>query len=1079
MEKKYIEILTHSPRNLSWSHRYYKNGDIILDYSLNSGRERKIFIAYVEDSWQSYEVVLKIEDDLIISHECNCYYHTRKNACGHVLCAGYFYCDFIQEYEELNDFDIDSINLMRLKAHNALVIKKELDFSRDLFTEGVSHDVLDFELKLAQGRFHLEFEIKEKVKKSHAYLYGDYMYGEPTEADEDSLGELSVALKIGDEKMYVVKSIPNLLSSIRYNRRSAYGKFLTLVHDISIFDQATQDVLPLLQSMVSSEVEVSKEFQLTSENYKKFFELFSKLPREYTNTSVNEEPLVVDIDVEVMDDFYNLSLTSYIPYDSDSEAFYQVEKMKGKNYLLTRFVTDSPLVHKVIGYLTRVESMLVDEEMLRSLKRALHGNHDIRLIGTEKFDGMDIEGQKLYIDVQGDKLELRLKLETSQGEVINLFDTDQFDRIPQESLHVYNQLLTLNHERIDDALTLSLLDAQTFHFLELGLEFLKDSVDVYASDSLKNISRPTPLSINIGIKLKSGLLEVDVNSLQVSSKDLNEVLKQYKRKKKYHRLANGTILNLQSKDLADLAELTERLKLDYNKLQSKQSLPLFRAFQLEQGQKQYDSIEFNADSSLANFTQRFEHSNIEDIKLVKRFDSILKPYQILGVKWLTLLAQSGLNGILADDMGLGKTIQVIAYLEGQKRKQQSLIVCPASLMYNWAEEFIKFNSPLKVLCISGNQSVRENLVKDIENYDVIVTTYDYIRQDEELYKDIQFESFIIDEAQYIKNPTTKTAKTVKGIQSFHRIALSGTPIENRLSELWSIFDFLMPGYLYNYSYFRKHFDKPISIDKDEKAIAGLKSLVEPFILRRTKKEVLSELPDKLVKVLGFDFNDQEKEIYQAKLAQGNQEVGQILGMEKPDKLQILKILGELRQICCDPRLLFEGFDKISTKMKGCLEIIDSVMDRQEKVLIFSSFTSTLDLLEESLVQHGIPYFKLTGSTSKEERRRLIHLFQNDETPVFLMSLKAAGVGLNLTVAQNVIHFDPWWNVSAENQATDRAHRIGQESAVNVYKLIMRDSIEEKIVDLQAQKQELSDIFIEGSTGSFASMSKDDILDLFR
>ncbi|MCD8029047.1 MAG: DEAD/DEAH box helicase [Erysipelotrichaceae bacterium] len=405
------------------------------------------------------------------------------------------------------------------------------------------------------------------------------------------------------------------------------------------------------------------------------------------------------------------------------------------------------------------------------------------------------------------------------------------------------------------------------------------------------------------------------------------------------------------------------------------------------------------------------------------------------------LRDCGFNGILADDMGLGKTLQVIDLLESIDSALPSIVVCPSSLVYNWESEVHKFSKKLHVGCIVKSQDNRKQMIQAYQEYDLLVTSYDYMRRDYKLYEGKTFEYVILDEAQYIKNQKTLNARTVKKLQSNSRLALTGTPIENSLAELWSIFDFLMPQYLFNYHYFVTHYENDIVKNHDKEKTKQLKKLVSPFILRRNKKDVLPELPDKIEKTQLISFDDEEYKIYLANLAQVNSDLQEILNQEKVDNIAILSMLTKLRQLCCEPRLVYENIHTPSSKLMACMEIIENIKESNQKILLFSSFTSMLDLIAEQLNLKGISYYMLTGQTSKEKRKDLVDRFQNDSTTVFLISLKAGGTGLNLTAAQMVIHYDPWWNVSAQNQATDRAYRIGQTNKVQEIKLVMKDSVE--------------------------------------
>ena len=337
---------------------------------------------------------------------------------------------------------------------------------------------------------------------------------------------------------------------------------------------------------------------------------------------------------------------------------------------------------------------------------------------------------------------------------------------------------------------------------------------------------------------------------------------------------------------------------------------------------------------------------------------------------------------------------------------------------------------------------------------------------------------MIDEAQYIKNHTTAASKSVKIIQSKHRFALTGTPIENRLSELWSIFDYLMPGFLYGYEVFRKELETPIVKHKDDAASAKLKKMVAPFILRRLKGDVLRDLPEKIEEIRYARLEDKQQKLYDGQVVH-MQEIlaGQDADDFQKNKLLILAELTKIRQICCDPGLLFERYEGGSSKREACVELIQSAIEGEHKILVFSQFTSMLELLEQDLRREAISYYKITGATPKEKRVELVNAFNSDATPVFLISLKAGGTGLNLTGADVVIHYDPWWNQAVQNQATDRAHRIGQTRVVSVYKLIAKDTIEEKIVKMQESKRDLADSILSGDSGGITQMSRDELMEL--
>ena len=619
-----------------------------------------------------------------------------------------------------------------------------------------------------------------------------------------------------------------------------------------------------------------------------------------------------------------------------------------------------------------------------------------------------------------------------------------------------------------------------YDFITRVLPSLNNDCEIYISEEIKQMNKPKNMKLNIGVRLQNDLLKIDINSINVDKEEIKDILYAFQHKKNYHRLKNGEFINLDDDSIKDLDLLFNDLNIEYNDLKDGEvEVDKYHSLYLENFMNS-SSLHFNRDQHFQDLISHIEEKDPEDIQVPQNYSKILRDYQVQGFKWLKTMSEYGFGGILADDMGLGKTLQVMTLIEdGIGENHVSLVVAPATLIYNWQDEIKKFSKKLKTVCITGNIAQRKKLIESIPEYDIVITSYDYIRRDYELYKDYQFYYFILDEAQYIKNQSTKNAQTVKLINGKYRFALTGTPIENSLAELWSIFDFLMPQYLYNYHHFKETYEIPIIKNEDQQKQAKLKQLVEPFILRRTKKEVLTELPDKIENNVIIPFTPEEEKVYLANLSTINSELQSAIQVNHIDKIQILAMMTRLRQLCCDQRILYKDIIEPSSKLKACMDIIETAKENNQKVLLFSSFTKSLDLIEAELRKKDISYYVLTGSTTKIKRHQLVNAFQNDQTTVFLISLKAGGTGLNLTSASTVIHYDPWWNMSAQNQATDRAYRIGQTNNVQVYKLIMKNSIEEKIQKLQEQKQDLSNMFIENNKGSITQMSTADIIDLFK
>ena len=417
-------------------------------------------------------------------------------------------------------------------------------------------------------------------------------------------------------------------------------------------------------------------------------------------------------------------------------------------------------------------------------------------------------------------------------------------------------------------------------------------------------------------------------------------------------------------------------------------------------------------------------------------------------------------------------------LPGPARSGVSLVICPASLVYNWGEELRRFAPRLKTGLVTGTKKERSRIIEDYRRYDVLVTSYDLLKRDIYSYKGKSFRFEIIDEAQYIKNHTTAAAKSVKLISAQTRFALTGTPIENRLSELWSIFDYLMPGFLYSYARFQADIEQPVVKSENEETMQRLRRMVSPFILRRRKEDVLRDLPEKLEEVRYAGMEAKQRKLYDGQVIRMKADMSRKSESDfRRNRLQILAELTRIRQICCDPSLILENYDGGSAKREVCMELIRGVIEGEHKALVFSQFTSMLELLEKDLKREGIDYYKITGATLKERRLEMVKEFNENTVPVFLISLKAGGTGLNLIGADVVIHYDPWWNVAAQNQATDRTHRIGQTRVVTVYKLIAKGTIEERILEMQQNKEKLAEDILSGENIASSTISREDLLDL--
>ena len=612
-----------------------------------------------------------------------------------------------------------------------------------------------------------------------------------------------------------------------------------------------------------------------------------------------------------------------------------------------------------------------------------------------------------------------------------------------------------------------------------------------STENFKSKQIKKPKIGTIGVKIENNLLSVDLSKININTQELQDIMKKYQLKKKYHRLKDGSFLNLEeSKDIEFLDKLVTGMDLEYKDLEKETiKLPVSRSLYLNELLKKEQITNTTKNAEFKKIINDLEQDNInEEIKIPDSMENILRDYQKIGFKWLKVLDSYHFGGILADDMGLGKTLQVLSiivdYMQNNKEQRKAtLVVSPSSLALNWLAEAKKFAPEIKAKVVRGNANERKKIISEIPNYDLVITSYDLLKRDIKLYEEANynFRYIIADEAQYMKNSTTQNAKAIKQLNAEARFALTGTPIENSLSELWSIFDFIMPGYLFSYKKFKTLYEAPIVKENDEQAMNKLKMLIAPFILRRNKKDVLTELPEKTITVLNNQMTEEQEAIYMSYLSQVKEDVANeinINGFER-SQIKILAALTRLRQICCHPGLFIKNYVGESGKLTQCMEIIEDAIEAGHKILLFSSYTSMFEIIEKEIKKRHINYFKLTGSTKVDERINLVDEFNSKpDIKIFLISLKAGGTGLNLTGADMVIHYDPWWNQSAENQATDRAYRIGQKNNVQVYKLITSNSIEEKIYELQQKKATLIDNMLDTKTSFINKFSKEEIMSLF-
>lgn len=951
--------------------------------------------------------------------------------------------------------------------------------------------------------------------------------------------KLSVDFKIGTGKKYVIKDLLEFARLIRQGELFQYGKNLKFFHEPEAFTSESRSMLAFIMQRIE---EYEYHFHCVQDSTYRFQTMKALRYLPLSPTAVDMF-LNMMIGHTLQFDLDNHIRPIYVT-DGDPELTLELKAEDSDTYHLTIedclilsgartfWILKDKILYRcseafkkdMQPYLTelnrqKIREITLSEKQLRpfygSVLKHLEAHTDFHTEGVDLTDYEPPEAHfSIYLDNPAENIisctayarygEETFSLATPISCEDGFRDASMENRI-LTAIQTYFQPAAVSGNEdspvADADFIISHDDQAAFLFLEQGLPHFYELAEVFISSNMKRIRILSAPRTAVGVSVSNGLLEIDIHSDSLPYEELAGILNSYRRRQKYYKLKSGEFLKLENNSLSVLSELADGLRLSEQAIRGGRiSVPLYRASYI-------DAVLTSHNSDIQSHRDRYFKSLIRDMKSVADSDyevpdamkPILRDYQKTGYRWLCTIAQLGFGGILADDMGLGKTLQIITLLEHARLEAisktvdltdtashtacpppVSLIVCPSSLVYNWDSEIEHFAPNLKTLLITGTAQERQELLTHYADYDVLITSYDMLKRDIASYDNLHFHFQIIDEAQYIKNHRTQAARSVCSIHSVTRFALTGTPIENRLSELWSIFEYLMPGFLYPYAYFRSELEQPIVENKDQIAATRLQQLVRPFIMRRLKTDVLKELPDKLEHAVYAQMTDEQNKLYTANTLKLQKDLEQQSdSMFKTSKIQILAELTKLRQLCCDPSLIYQNYHGGSAKLDTCIQLIENAMAGGHKILLFSQFTSMLDVIERRLKAERILYYRLDGSTKSEQRTRLVNAFNENKIPVFLISLKAGGTGLNLTGADIVIHYDPWWNAAAQNQATDRAHRIGQTHTVTVYKLIARHTIEEKILELQENKKTLSDQILSEKGVTASQLTKEALLKLLQ
>ncbi len=907
-----------------------------------------------------------------------------------------------------------------------------------------------------------------------------------------------VSFRLGKTRMYVIRDLAAFYDDMTKGTTKEYGKHFNFLHDEANFNDESKAYLHFFMSNFAAEQKNAnvlteiKHMHLSPRMLDEFVSLF-----EDRKIQTDDEQLIIANKNPDFQLYLKKSGASYVMRLANSD--FKILKGYKRIYIKRDdrlYACDESFTDDCADFLSAIskkEQISVSADDMQAFYNnvLLRISRHINIRSQEELSDFIPKPlvASLYLDTdRTGRITSELKFRYGEEEY-NAFDEARSLKTVgnlREELLIKTVLMNY-FDAVDSTAMLAYIDRddeRVYTLLSEGLPRLKKYAQIFVTDKFKAIRlRPAP-QIGVGVKLNSELLSINILMDGPEKRELSGILESYRQKKKYHRLRDGSFLSLEQGALSEFTALSDGLKITKKDLDNENiEVPLFRALYLDNVLKDSAYLKYERGGDFKEMVMSVRDFKDTNYAVPESLKNVLRNYQKHGYRWLKTLHSYGFCGILADDMGLGKTLEVLTLLLSEKEEKEkvvALVVCPASLVLNWESEANRFAPQLKTLALIGSQEERADKLAHISDYDLVITSYDILKRDQEEYSSLVFDFLIVDEAQYIKNARTQNAKAVKEIRAKNRLALTGTPIENSLAELWSIFDFLMPGFLFSYSHFKKQYEVPIVKEKEETALEDLRKMVAPFILRRLKKDVLKELPEKTETVVYANFDEEQEKIYKANLAEMREELIQSFasGDASKNHFHILAMLTRLRQLSCDPSLVYDNYKGGSAKLAACMELIENSIESGHKMLVFSQFTSMLDILEQELEKRKIPFYLLEGATKQPERLRYVEQFNSDTTPVFLISLKAGGTGLNLTGADVVIHYDPWWNLSATNQASDRAHRIGQKNNVQVFKLIAKDSIEEKIMHLGERKAELADSIIREGDNLLSCMDKDEILKLF-
>lgn len=1015
----------------------YKNK---LVFNLSSKKLNDIYHIYskVQNEVNSKEYSCHIKYNLkskkVIGATCTCSTyeefskHKSNYICKHIIATiFYFYIVAKNRIKKINKSKDDKVIKGSLQ-------KKILNLDLDIKIN--DNKTFDIQIKIGESTTYLITKINEffkcKEAKGQLRINGEFLYN-------------SSSMKFKEEDEKFLKYIDlNLTSNASF--KVVEGKILR------VNEEYIEEVLNLVSG--------NRKFKLNYDyiNYESYI-IKEDMPLSFT-VKIDLDKIILTTKKKLpisLNDNFTVFLNDrkiYLPSHNQINN-YKVLYFKLKSDGKIEYPKDEDSINELFNLLSNISKDIMLGEGVKNLCRSYY---KVKLIFKNENNNIKCKVTINYlgkiINILDKNLDYFLRDNNFEEEISMKLERYRFIKKGNEFLFIGN-------------------DEERYDFFTSGLKFFEGFYILEFAKGFNEINLVGSHDINAIFEEKNQELRFKYSIDGLEYSEYINVLQALEEDRDFYKTKNGRLLNLRDLGIYNFFNIIDNLIYNQEIYDGEIEVDKSKAIFIEDNIESYNLNFIRGAGILKVVSKRLESRVIEEVDGVKELNGTLRNYQVTGVNYLLSLSEMNFGGILADEMGLGKTIQVIAFLL-QKKNKKSLVVTPTSLIYNWKEEFEKFAPTLNIGVIHGSKSVRNKVLDNKGDYDVILTTYGTIKNDIEFYKNEVFDYCIIDEAQNIKNPKSQNTKIIKEINAKVKFALTGTPIENSLIELWSIFDFIMPGYLFDEKKFKRKF-----VNRSENEIKELKSLINPFILRRLKRDVAYELPEKIEKKYYVPMTSKQKIAYNNYM----KEVKLKLKTGEDDNITIFSYLTRLRQICQDPILVNKDYTGDSGKLNIALEIIEGVIEENNKILVFSQFTSVLKKVEEELNIREITNKYLDGSINAKERLKLVSEFNESKEPqVFLISLKAGGTGLNLTSAKFVMHMDPWWNPAIEDQATDRAHRIGQKDIVEVIKLISKDTIEEKIIQLQEDKREIINSVMSDNNLNINNISKltnEEILELFK